>query len=270
MSEEQTTDTVIATGQSEQADPGVTFLDGLPEDLRSEPSLKNFTNAGDLAKSYLHAQRMVGADKIPVPGKHSTEEDWNMIYSRIGRPDDAAGYEIPGDKFSADDPAVVGFKEAAYKAGLNNSQANQILDYYSNLSQSQEQTSNAQIETSRKRAEEDLRKTYGLAFDKKIEMAQSVFSKYIPDELREKTFDGFRFGDHPVVIKALASIAENFTEDSATQENDLTLTPEDAEKEIAKLTAPGTPYWDKKHPGHQAAVEEVFQLQNAKHGIIEE
>ena len=82
MSEEQTTDTVIATGQSEQADPGVTFLDGLPEDLRSEPSLKNFTNAGDLAKSYLHAQRMVGADKIPVPGKHSTEEDWNMIYSR--------------------------------------------------------------------------------------------------------------------------------------------------------------------------------------------
>ena len=52
---------------------------------------------------------------------------------------------------------------------------------------------------------------------------------------KEKTFDGFRFGDHPVVIKALASIAENFTEDSATQENDLTLTPDDAEKEIAKL-----------------------------------
>ena len=48
---------------SQEAAPG--FLDSLPEELRHEPSLKNFTDSAGLAKSYVHAQRMVGVSRIP-------------------------------------------------------------------------------------------------------------------------------------------------------------------------------------------------------------
>ena len=34
----------------------------------------------DLLKSYKHAQSLVGADKIPVPNKHATDEDWNEVF----------------------------------------------------------------------------------------------------------------------------------------------------------------------------------------------
>ena len=47
----------------------------------------------DLLKSYKHAQKLVGADKIPVPNKHATEEDWNEVFKRLGAPDKPEDYK---------------------------------------------------------------------------------------------------------------------------------------------------------------------------------
>ena len=276
MSEEQTT--VVGEQQSEQpqaeaqtTDTGATFLDTLPEDIRGEPSLKNFTNSGDLAKSFIHAQRMVGMDKIPVPGKHSTEDDWQVIYDRLGRPSDPNEYAFENSSFQADDPGVAEFKKVAHAAGLNPSQANKIMQFYDGLQQSSAETVTANEQKVREESELELRKDFGLAFDRKVQQADDVFQKFFPNEMKDvKLANGNLLGNEPIFIKALAKLADNFSEDSIQSENDLTLTPDDAQKEIDKLMSPGTPYWDKKHPGHQAAVEEVAMLQNMKHGIIPE
>ena len=274
MSEEQTTaveQQSEITQETQAANPGVTFLDSLPEDIRGEPSLKNFTNSADLAKSYIHAQRMVGLDKIPVPGKHTTEEDWNVIYDRLGRPQDPNEYSFENLSFEADDPGLAEFKKTAHAAGLNPTQAQKIMEFYNNYAQQVQETSQAQEQAVRQEAESQLRQEYGLAFDKKLKQADNVFSKFFPNEMKDiKLSNGNLLGNDPSFIKALASLADNFSEDTMTGENDLTMTPDDAQREIEKLTAPGTPYWDKKHPGHQAAVNEVFQLQNMKHGIMSE
>ena len=49
---------------------------------------------GALAKSYVNAQSMIGADKVAIPGKHATDEDWGEVYRRLGRPDTPEGYEL--------------------------------------------------------------------------------------------------------------------------------------------------------------------------------
>jgi hypothetical protein len=72
MSEETTQDTGSQDVATAVSAAPVGFLDSLPEDLRMEPSLRNFTDPASLAKSYVHAQRMIGADKIPLPGKTAT------------------------------------------------------------------------------------------------------------------------------------------------------------------------------------------------------
>jgi len=48
------------------------------------------------------------------------------------------------------------------------------------------------------------------------------------------------------------------------------MTPQEAQSEINKLTAPGTAYWDKLHPNHQAAVDEVFALRQMAHPDLTE
>ena len=64
---------------------------GLSEDIRADKSLENIKDISGLAKSYIHAQKMVGADKIPVPNKYATEDDWNAVYEKLGRPKSADG-----------------------------------------------------------------------------------------------------------------------------------------------------------------------------------
>ena len=59
-------DTAVATSAETAIEAD--WKSGIPEDLRNHPSIANMQDVGSLAKSMVHAQSMVGADKIAVPG----------------------------------------------------------------------------------------------------------------------------------------------------------------------------------------------------------
>ena len=48
--------------------------------------------------------------------------------------------------------------------------------------------------------------------------------------------------------------------------SDGAITPGDAMKELAKVQAPGGPYWDKHHPNHASAVTEGLRLREFMDG----
>ena len=65
------------------AAPAISFNETLPEEYRSEPSLRNFKDVGGLAKSYLSAQRMVGAENIAKPSQSWTDDQWDQHLTLI-------------------------------------------------------------------------------------------------------------------------------------------------------------------------------------------
>ena len=67
-----------------QEKPTVDFQSLIPDNFKDDKSLSNFNNMEDLLKSYKHAQSLVGADKIAIPNKHATDEDWNEVYKKLG------------------------------------------------------------------------------------------------------------------------------------------------------------------------------------------
>ena len=80
--------------------------------------------------------------------------------------------------------------------------------------------------------------------------------------------DGTKLGDNPAVIKAFAMLAERMGEDKIVQgDGPIMQTPKQIDKEINSLTAPGSAYWDKNHPGHQDAVAEVLALREQKQTV---
>ena len=91
LTAEQPTETT-ATLTTPEA-PTVDFKTLIPEEYREEKSLQNFNKMDDFVKSYLHSQKLVGLDKIPVPNKHATEEDWKEVYKKLGSPEAADGYK---------------------------------------------------------------------------------------------------------------------------------------------------------------------------------
>ena len=274
--EEQTTAPEVQseTTINEQAPTETqSFVDTLPEDIRSESSLQNFTDAGQLAKSYIHAQRMVGADKMPVPTNNFTDDDWKETFTKLGVPASPDKYDVNYNlQEGANDQPVKDFISHAHTLGLLPKQLQGVLDYYGNLEQSSLDNAQKDQELNRVNNETSLRKEFGLAYDKKLNQANDVFKNFFAEELAEvKLQDGTSIGNHPGFIKALATMSEKFSEDtiSASQESaGGLLTPQEAQKEVSKIMGdPKHPYWIKEHPNHDAAVKEVADLNGMIHPV---
>lgn len=271
MSEEATQEVgsqEVATGADvsaavQQPAAPASFLDMLPEDLRNEPSLKNFTDPATLAKSYVHAQRMIGADKIALPGKSATDDEWRAIYEKLGAPQDPAKYELPKSEALGDD-ALGEFRNAAFKAGLNNRQAETVTQFMDSTLTKAREVFEQQADEARYNGEQELRKEWGQAFDQKVELAykaaiDTLGSADLLDEI--KLADGRMLGDHPQVVKMFAKIAEQIGEDNLVGDtSEMVMTPAEAGERIADMTRRDSPYWDKMHPEHDKYVSEVLRL----------
>ena len=137
-----------------------TFKDLIPENFREEKSLNNFNNMEDFVKSYLHAQKLVGADKIPVPNKHATDEDWNEVFKRLGAPDTPDGYKYNFKDQEVDENSVKAFNETAHRLGLLPKQAEGLIKFYNELNQNQSQSLEEQAATAQMNTEAELKKEF--------------------------------------------------------------------------------------------------------------
>jgi hypothetical protein len=237
----------------------VNWRDSLPEDLKEDPSLKTIQDIPGLAKSYIHSQKMVGKDKIVLPNEHATKEDWDDVFNKLGRPASAEEYKIEGEASEL----INNFKPVAHTLGLNNTQVQELVNFYN---QAQEQAGNDLLidaEAHRAEAEAALRKEFGRAFQNKVgsamRLAQTVFTKEQLDNT--KLADGSTLGNNVDLIKGFAKLADQLGEDRPLPNPQANiLTPDAAREKIATYMEPGSPYWNKSHPNHQKAIDDVLNL----------
>ena len=245
------------------------FKDLIPEDFREEKSLSNFNNMEDFVKSYLHAQKLVGSDKIPIPNKHATDEDWNEVFKRLGAPENPEDYKYNLKDQELDNQQVSEFNKAAHKLGLLPKQAEGLIKFYNemnaNMATSQEDAAaQAQLTT-----ETELKKEFGPQFNKRLDQAKKLAVNSLGSDFLENTYlkDGSRLGDNIKVIKAFSELAEKLSEDEIIKgDGSDYMTAKDIEKEINELTQEGSAYWNKTHPNHQKAVQEVLKLREMLNG----
>lgn len=262
MSEEAIQD---SGSQEAVAEAPVSFLESLPEDLRNEPSLRTFTDPGALAKSYVNAQRMIGADKVARPGKSWTDDQYNEFYSSIGRPDSADAYEFDVSGVMSDEEAS-SFRQAIFEAGLQPRQVSRLEKFINELSDNAQTTTQTRTEEAVFEAEQQLRSEFGQAFEQRMGLAQSAARTLLGNEGMEmfenvQLADGRMLGDHPDVVRMFANLAEQIGEDNLVGEpTELIMTPEEAKSRISEMTRRDGPYFDKMHPEHDAYIEEVLRL----------
>jgi hypothetical protein len=239
------------------------FKDLIPENFKEEKSLENFNNMEDFVKSYLHAQKLVGADKIPVPNKHATDEDWNEVFKKLGAPNSPEDYKYNLKDQEMDTGQLQQFNETAHRLGLLPKQAEGLIKFYNemngNIAATQEEkAAEAQLVT-----ETELKKEFGPQFAKRLDQAKRLAVNSLGQEFLENTYlnDGSRLGDNLKVIKAFSEMADKLSEDPIIQGDGTSyMTARDIEKEITDLTQEGSPYWSKTHPNHQKSVDEVLKL----------
>ena len=241
----------------------VNFRDLIPENFREEKALDNFNNMEDFVKSYLHAQKLVGADKIPVPNKHATEEDWNEVFKRLGAPSDPNDYKYDLKDQEMDSEAVQQFNKTAHRLGLLPKQAEGLIKFYNEMNVNNAASQEEAAAQSQMNVEAELKKEFGPQYNKRLDQAKRLAVNSLGQDFLENTYlkDGSRLGDNLNVIKAFSDLADKLSEDPIIQGDGTSyMTAKDIEKEITELTQEGSAYWDKNHINHQKSVDEVLKL----------
>ena len=265
----QTTEPVAPTIATTNNSTPATWKDSISQEFREDPNISKFTEIDALAKSYINATRMIGQDKVAVPNENSTDDQWNEVYGKLGRPESADKYklEVNSETAQIDEGSIKSFAENAHKLGLNNKQAQGILEYYKDSMEGTAQQSRIDTETAQANAEQELRKEWGRSFDENLKKAGSVAKANMDPEILDMQLkDGTRLGDHPAVIKGFANIANLMSEDKmiGTDEDSAT-GGRNLDEEISKIVNDRDgPYWNKGHPDHDKIVQQVFTLRSMK------
>ena len=233
----------------------------LPDDVRNDPSMKAIADIQSLAKSFVHAQKLVGADKVAIPGKHATEDDWDNFFNKIGKPRDIGQYEIKVPE-SFDKKSMEGFKETAFKNHLLPKQAQAIIDWYSKANQEMSQQIESQTRAQQQEEIQSLKQEWGAAFDTKIARAQMVIKNHADDETIKYLAES-GLGNNIKLVRLLAKVGEMYNEDQirGSGGDPNALSPQDAMRQANDIMSDRShPYYDKHHPNHKAAVAEVSKL----------
>ena len=279
---EQTTTTETVTPTTEpttETKPEVTtttttttssWKESISEQYRNDPNIEKFTEIDALAKSYINATKMIGQDKVVIPTNNSTEEAWNEVYDKLGRPESAEKYSLDAksEVVNLDETAIKSFAEQSHKLGLNNKQAQGILEFYKNNMEGTAQQAKIDTETAQAQAEQELRQEWGRDFESKVKQAGALAKANINSEVLDMPLqNGTRLGDHPDIIRGFSKIASMMQEDKiVATESENVDTTKDLESEIsAIMNDKNHPYHIKGHPDHDKSVQQLLTLREMLH-----
>lgn len=232
----------------------------IPEDIRQDPSLGSIKDIASLAKSYIHAQKLVGKDKIIIPDQHATDDDWKGVFKKLGLPESIDKYQIKADGF--DEGFLGKFKEFAYNNNLMPQQSEKLLSFYKDFADESLKGSQEQTEQIRTEAVSGLKKEWGNAFEKNLAIAQGALKQFA-DKDTLQYIEESGLGNDTKMVKLFHQIGAKMGEDQfvGDAKKQSGFTPAEAQEKVNNtLGNRQHPYWDKSHPNHKNAVEEVFKL----------
>ena len=209
----------------------------LPEDLRTNEAFTGHATLGDFAKSHLDAQgklkefdgkvkenegKVVDLEKklgntIPKLPENATDQEREIFYLALGKPEKADGYEFPeGDGVKHDEKMVSWARDAFHKANLSKDQGKVMSQLWDGFIQDMVKAEIDTREKERTEAETKLKTELGDKYDGSVEMVRRVWK-----ELSNSDFDAFinetKIGNDARMIRFVMNAAKKAGSDTSIQ-----------------------------------------------------
>lgn len=222
------------------------FRSQIPDEFRAEPSLQTITDLPSLVKGYVHAQKLVGQDRVVLPRNDWTSEDWNTFYSKIGRPESPEKYALPQDvqlheSMKFDDAVLANTKKTFHELGLTPKQAEGVMRHYIQATNARVESSLSEQKQSAEKATEILKGEWGEKFDQNLADSKAALAKFGDPALGEY-LEASGLGNDVRLIKMLHKISVGMREDNANRGGEGTgggMTKDQALAEITRLKSGG-------------------------------
>jgi hypothetical protein len=263
---------------STPAEP-VSWRESLSPGLRNNPTLEQIPDLETLAKNHINVQKLIGAEKIQRPQEDWTPEQFDEFYTKMGRPTDAADYDLSNVEVPEGYPVDEGFQstmiEKLHARGASQEMVAGILKDYYEITGGQIEQSTGDLQRTRESGMQDLRNEWGKSYDGNVDLAVRAFHAGAGEGFEQvadlRLADGGKLGDHPAIIKAFATLGGKMNEHGLVGgvASNYAMSPQQAGNERNKLMADQdflAAYTDGTHLEHDAAVKRMNDLTIAEVG----
>lgn len=238
------------------------WKEALPLEMRDDVNLKPIHDLPSLVKSFIHSQKMIGRDKVQLPDKHATDEDWSQFYQKIGQPKTLEDYqiEIPKDA-QFEDGFVSQLKEVAFKSGILPRQLNPLVQWYAKANQEAMDNLVTKHRSENDKRIEELKREWGSTYAQKIQLAKQALKATNIEDVNS-WLDDAGLSDDARLIKILSTLGEMLKEDVIPDTGGQPVTtPKEVQAEINEIMGNlKHPYYDGAHPNHKQAIDHVLSL----------
>ena len=172
MAEEAAAAEVAAPSESVEVEvPGSGWTSGMSEASQGFVENKGWTSADQALESYQHLEKTMRApaDQVVRLPKEDDAEGWGDVYTRLGRPEEPAGYKLNEAEVPEGVPDFTPrLREWAHEAGLSQNQTSQIHEKGQARLVEMTQEAEAQRLEQSAAGEQDLRREWGEAWDANV------------------------------------------------------------------------------------------------------
>jgi len=231
------------------------WLTSLPEDLRGAKALQSYKSPEDLARSHLNIHSLIGKRYQDL-----TPDERSTLYSSLGKPNSQEEYVFP-DGLSEDQNKW--FRDLAFKNGLTQEQAKQMADSMILRNRETQEFIQADQKLRYEKGVEELKKEFGGAFDKRLEIAVRAVKEFGGDDLISALKDA-GVDNNAKVIKAFSQIGQKLLADKIVDADKSTTfgtTPAEAQSLIKEMQSKQTEViLNSNHPDHAKVKAEMDRL----------
>lgn len=222
---------------------GITFSenwrDSLDEDIRDDASLATIKDIKSLSKSFVHARKMVGKDKISIPNEATTVEEWDEFYKAGGKPENANDYnfarpeDMPEELYNEE--LASSAQELFHKIGLSRKQADALFKFNNDNATASFQNLKNTEETTMQELKDGLYHDWGNAYEQKKHLGNLAVEKGTEGNSELKDRLVAKLGNDPDFIRFSANIGAKFGESGVITTTHIP-TPGDIQEQIDEIT----------------------------------
>ena len=260
------------------ANGGQHWYSSLPPEIGNHETIKQIPDVPTLAKSYLDAQSEIGR-RVRFPGSDAKPEERQAFTNKLSEggfrlapdnyqppPESPDKYEIKRpDNAPWDGELEKVAREAFHKVGASNEVFKAAVDVWNGwaakINQAAEEASKKEFTTNLDAIKKEWGADYNANAEKIARLGVSLFGT-------QEEAAKFKGNNDPKWINALLKVAKMMETDDGFIREGMNPIMDDARSKLNAILGAKQdhPYWDRNHPGHDAAVEEAYRLNQQIHG----
>lgn len=226
--------------------PAGSWMDGIDDSYRSDPTISKHTDLNSLMKEHVGAQAMLGRKGLVIPKEGDDETVYSSYREALGVPTSAEAYTLegfsPNESLQWDKDFQGVLNQVAHEESISDKGLARILSTYAEWAQGKidgasgaaSELTSAQLQT--------LKEEFGGTYEAKTGAAAAALNSLTsgdPGSVANQILsDGTKLGDNPGFIKVMAQVGASMAEKGLIGEkvvNTGGMTPEEAQKALDKL-----------------------------------